>query len=265
MRIDSIFADLKKSGGKALMPFIAAGDPDLALTAGLMRAFHESGCQLCELGFPYSDPIADGPTIQAAFTRSLAGGVTAERIFDQLRGETPQLPTVAMLSFAIVHRIGIDTFVGRLADAGMDGLIVPDLPAEESEALCACCDRQRISHIQLITPTTRTDRIKRIVNATSGFIYYVSVAGVTGQRQDLPVEIADNLAALREVTDLPICVGFGISEPSQVRQLAPHCDGVIVGSAIVRRIESGLQAGKSQIEIANDVKTFCGELRVALS
>jgi tryptophan synthase alpha chain len=262
--IEQLFSDLRTDGRRALMPFLAAGDPNLEFTQMLLGAFEEEGCHLCELGFPYSDPIADGPTIQAAFTRALANGVSVEQIFQALKSTSARPPTVAMLSYAIVHRWGLAQFVGQAAEAGFAGLIVPDLPIEESQELGSICRARNLSLIQLVTPTTNRERAKRIVEAASGFIYYVSVAGVTGQRTDLPPEIVDNLASLKELTDLPICVGFGISSPAHVRSLAPHCDGLIVGSAIVRRIEQGLATQRSAAEIVTEIRAFCRELLEAM-
>lgn len=262
--IDQLFADLRAAGRKALLPFLAAGDPDLAFTSRLLREFHAVGCHLCELGFPYSDPIADGPTIQAAFTRALARGLRVEEIFQMLATTAPRPPAVAMLSYAIIHRRGIDRFVAEAAAAGFAGLIVPDLPADESHQLRRVCQARQLSLIQLIAPTTSLERAKRIIEAASGFIYYISVAGVTGQRSELPPEIAENLARLRQLTDLPICVGFGISQPEHVRALIPHCDGLIVGSAIVRRIEQGVAAQRKPEEIVADISRFCRDLLQAL-
>jgi tryptophan synthase alpha chain len=259
-RLENVFAELRKRNQRAVMPFIAAGDPNLETTAKLIEVFHDSGCALCELGFPYSDPIADGPTIQAAFTRALNQGVKVDEIFRNLKPSFQALPSVAMLSYAIVHRKGTEAFVTTAADAGMAGLIVPDLPAEEARGLAAECQKRNLSLIQLVTPTTKPERMKRILELASGFVYFVSVAGVTGQRSTLPADLVDNLVRVRELTSLPVCVGFGVSEPEHVAQLGPHCDGVIVGSAIVRRIEEGIASGKKGDQIAEDVGRFCRQL-----
>ncbi|MEZ6094038.1 MAG: tryptophan synthase subunit alpha [Pirellulaceae bacterium] len=260
MSLEQLFQQLRSTGKKALMPFIAAGDPDWSMTERLLEEFAGVGCSMCELGFPYSDPIADGPTIQAAFTRALQNGIKVQSIFSALKQKQSPLPTVAMLSYSIVHRLGVSYFTDEASSAGFQGLIVPDLPWEEADDLKAACDRNGLALIPLITPTTSDDRAKDIVQRASGFIYYVSVTGVTGQRQDLPPAIIDNLGRLRELTSLPICVGFGISEPEHIRALAPYCDGMIVGSAIVRRIESGLNEGKSQEVIAQEIGGFCKTL-----
>lgn len=220
------------------MPFVTAGDPNLQITSELIQAFDQLGCHLCEVGVPYSDPIADGPVIQASYTRALNNKITLDSILEMLgqTNQSIQLPTVTMLSYAIVYRHGVEAYVERLAEKGISGLIVPDLPVEEAGALSKICRQHDCSLIQLVTPTTTRDRARKIIETSSGFIYYVSVTGITGERTSLPPDIIENVSWLREQGDLPVCIGFGISEPSHVEQLAPHADGLIVGSAIVRRI-----------------------------
>lgn len=273
--IDQLFQKLRQSGQKALMPFLTAGDPALLLTPVLLDLFAQHGCHLCELGFPYSDPIADGPTIQASFTRALGQGIRTQQIFETVRhwreqrsnggaanGEPqPTLPVVAMLSYAIVFRQGIVPFVTQAANAGFSGLIVPDLPSEECDELHQACRAAGISLIQLITPTTDRQRIPEILARASGFIYYVSVAGVTGTRSELPTNLIENLAWLKQQTSLPICVGFGISGPEQVRAIAPYADGLIVGSAIVKRIEQAWQTAPGDLKnLQRTVGNFIEEL-----
>ncbi len=236
--IDALFHDLRKTGRKAFMPFVTAGDPDLEFTADLVRLLVERGSSMCEVGIPYSDPIADGPVIQASYTRALEKKIKLAEILDVLRGLTPRLsaPVVTMLSYAIVYRHGLEAYVREAKGAGVAGAIVPDLPVEESDALAEICRREDFSLIQLVTPTTPLDRALRIARRTTGFIYYVSVTGITGERDRLPQELLENVARLRQETDLPICIGFGISRPEHVRMLSPVADGLIVGSAIVRRV-----------------------------
>lgn len=220
------------------MPFITAGDPDLQFTAELLKELAARGAAMCEVGVPYSDPIADGPVIQASYTRALARGVTLEQILRTLGTATGaiEMPAVAMISYAIIYRRGIEAFCDAAIEAGLAGLIVPDLPLEESQALAGPCGERDLSLIQLVTPTTPRDRALRICETSTGFVYYVSVAGITGERTHLPAELADNVSWLRDQTELPICIGFGISQPEHVRLLAPVADGLIVGSAIVRRM-----------------------------
>jgi tryptophan synthase alpha chain len=243
-RIDALFTRLRSEGRRALMPFITAGDPDLPTTAALITEMVSRGASMVEVGIPYSDPIADGPVIAASYHRALVSGVKLDHIFQTLRtlrvetagGPVGLAPLVTMVSYAIVHRHGVDRFLGAAVEAGVDGLIVPDLPVEESAALLRQATGRELKLIQLVTPTTPRDRAVQIARTTTGFLYYVSVAGITGERKELPPELTDNVAWLRTQTDLPICIGFGISSPAHVRTLAPVADGLIVGSALVRRL-----------------------------
>jgi tryptophan synthase alpha chain len=262
--IDEVFSQLRSNGRKALMPFVTAGDPDLDFTRDLLCRLVARGSALCELGIPYSDPVADGPVIQASYTRALNQKIKLDAIFAMLGGLTPQLaaPVVTMVSYAIVYRRGLENYVTAAKAAGVAGAIVPDLPVEEAGALAEICRRHDFSLIQLITPTTTPERALRIAAQTTGFIYYVSVTGITGERTELPPELIDNVAWLRGQTPLPICIGFGISRPEHVRMLAPVADGLIVGSAIVRRIAD--TAGKSRQEVLTEIGNYAGELIAAL-
>lgn len=236
--IDELFRRLRKAGRPALVTFVPAGDPDLRFTEELLLRFSKLGVSLCELGIPYSDPIADGPVIQAAYTRALAKGITVDDVFrlvDQIAGRV-SFPIAFMTSYAIVFRRGLEDFVRACAQKGVAGLIVPDLPVEEAGPLAEVCRAFDLSLIPLVTPTTPAERARRIAALASGFIYYVSVTGITGERDRLPDELVDKVTWLKSQTDLPICIGFGISRPEHVAALASVADGVIVGSAIVRRI-----------------------------
>jgi tryptophan synthase alpha chain len=237
-KIDELFQSLRAKRRKALMPFITAGDPDLDFTAALLGELVARGADMCELGVPYSDPIADGPVIQASYTRALARHVKLAQILAMVRGTRDRLtaPIVTMVSYAIVLRHGPERYVADVQAAGIAGAIVPDLPAEESKPLAEICRAADFSLIQLVAPTTPRERALRIAATSSGFLYYVSVTGITGERASLPQELIDNVSWLREQTQLPICIGFGISQPEHVRALAPVADGLIVGSAIVRRM-----------------------------
>lgn len=246
--IDQLFAELRAKKQKAFMPFVTAGDPDLAFTTALIEELAARGCHLCEVGFPYSDPIADGPVIQASYTRALDRKIKVDEILNALatlKGKVA-MPRVAMISYAIIYRHGCERFAEEARAAGVSGLIVPDLPVDESQRMAECCRAADLSLIQLITPTTTRERAVKIAAATTGFIYYVSVAGITGERQALPAELLDQLAWLRQQTDLPICVGFGISRPEHIRLLAPVADGYIVGSAIVRRAAEAEQGSRAE-------------------
>ena len=269
-RIDSLFARLKSENRTALMPFLTAGDPDLATTASIVQDLSDHGlADMFEIGIPYSDPIADGPVIAASYNRALVKGIHVDQILSQLKAlrsgpKAVTAPFVTMLSFAIVHRIGVDTYLDQAVAAGVDGLIVPDLPVEEAAGLFEKATSRGLKLIQLITPTTPRDRALAIAKSTTGFIYYVSVAGITGERRELPPDLADNVAWLRSQTDLPICIGFGISEPKHVRMLSPVADGLIVGSAIVRRVDSATQAGKGQADVVTSVRDYLASLRGAI-
>lgn len=263
--IDRLFHDLRSQGRKALMPFVTAGDPDLAFTADVLRELAGRGCQLCELGIPYSDPIADGPVIQESYTRALAKHVKLAGIFETIGRLTPQIsmPVVSMVSYAIIYRHGLQAYVRDAKAAGFAGAIVPDLPVDESEELSEICRREDFSLILLVTPTTLRERAVRIARRSTGFLYYVSVTGITGERRELPPELLDNVAWLKTQTELPICIGFGISRPEHVRAVAPVADGVIVGSAFVRRLAEA--DTRPRQEVLREVGDFAAELLAALT
>ncbi len=221
------------------MPFITAGDPDLATTQKVLLELAARGVDLIEIGFPYSDPIADGPVIQASYTRALAGHLRVNDIFAAVKtlraSKSVALPPlVAMVAYAIIFRVGSEKFVRDARDAGFAGLIVPDLPADEAAELAALSRANGLDLIQLIAPTTTPARTKKILETASGFIYCISIAGITGVREQLPAELLDQLRGLKTQTQLPLAVGFGISRPEQVDSLRGLADGVIVGSALVR-------------------------------
>ena len=250
--IDSLFQRLRLHERKAFIPFLTAGDPDLETTASLAHEVACRGASLIEIGFPYSDPIADGAVIQASYTRALAKGVKIDQIFGlirRLRQEGPfkdgSVPLVAMVSYSLVHHRGPEKFVAQAMEAGLAGAIVPDLPVEEADELARLAAARDFKLIQLVTPTTPRERATRIAKTSTGFLYCVSVVGITGERKDLPPELLDQLRWLRTQTELPLCVGFGVSKPEHVRMLKPAVDGVIVGSAIVRRLE---QAGGKPVD-----------------
>ncbi len=262
--IPDLFKQLRSTGRKALMPFITAGDPDLDFTAALLKEFISRGCHLCELGIPYSDPIADGPVIQASYTRALEHKIKLADIFSTGAGVLPKLgaPVVTMVSYAIIYRHRLEKYVADARAAGFAGAIVPDLPVEESGKLAKICRAADLSLVQLVTPTTPRDRALRIAEASSGFLYYVSVAGITGERGQLPPELVENVNWLRLQTPLPICIGFGISRPEHVHALAPVADGLIIGSAIVRRVAAA--AEKPRAEVLADVGAYVSQMLAAL-
>lgn len=262
-RIDQLFADLRRQKRKAFMPFVTAGDPDLEFTADVIRELDRRGCSLCEVGIPYSDPIADGPVIQASYTRALAKKVKLDGIFAMLRrvSKDVKMPLVTMVSYAIIYRHGLAKYVADAKAAGVAGAIVPDLLVEEADELAAICKAADFNLIQLVTPTTPRERAVRIAKASTGFLYYVSVTGITGERTELPPSLIDNVAWLRTQTDLPICIGFGISRPEHVKLLAPVADGLIVGSAIVRRVAEA--ATGSRPAVLKDVGEYAAILLAA--
>ena len=262
--IDTLFQELRQAGKKAFIPFVTAGDPDLDFTAAALRELDARGAALCELGIPYSDPIADGPVIQASYTRALERRVRMSEIFEMAKQVSSQMsaPLVTMVSYAIIHRFGSERYVEKAQAAGIAGAIVPDLLVDEAHDLAKICAHQDFSLVQLVTPTTPRDRALRIADTSTGFIYVVSITGITGEHNQLPAELVDNVAWLREQTDLPVCIGFGISRPDQVTQLAPVADGLIVGSAIVRRI--GELASKPREAVIDEIGTYAANLISAL-
>ena len=269
-RIDALFARLRSEGRRALMPFITAGDPDLVTTAALIRAMVDRGAHIVEVGIPYSDPIADGPVISASYHRALTNGVKVSQIFQMLRtlrAETSedklgQTPLVTMVSYSIIHRTGVDAYLSQAGESGVDGLIVPDLPVEEAASLLKVVTARGLKLIQLVTPTTPRDRALKIAETTTGFLYYVSVAGITGERRSLPPDLVANVGWLRAQTGLPICIGFGISTADHVRELAPVADGLIVGSALVRRLAEASEMPRE--ELVEKIAGMVEELATAL-
>ncbi|HEX5442493.1 MAG TPA: tryptophan synthase subunit alpha [Pirellulales bacterium] len=262
--IDQLFQRLKAQRQKALMPFITAGDPDLDFTAEVLAELVRRGAHLCEVGIPYSDPIADGPVIQASYTRALARRIKLAEIFQMLGRTCPRLaaPLVTMVSYAIIHRHGLARYVDEAQAAGLAGAIVPDLLVEESAELAGICRAADFSLIQLVTPTTPRERALRIAENSTGFLYYVSVTGITGERTALPQQLLDSVSWLREQTATPICIGFGISQPDHVRLLSPVADGLIVGSAIVRRIATA--ENRPRAEVLREVGEYVAALLSAL-
>lgn len=239
--IDACFADLKRQNRKAFMPFLTAGDPDLDFTAEALKKIASCGADLIEVGFPFSDPIADGPVIQASYTRALDRHLKLDSIFEAIKGVTSspgwKTPLVGMVSYSIIHRRGPERFVREAKSAGLSGCVLPDLPGEEAEPFVALAKTHDFKTILLVTPTTPRQRAEKIVKLCSGFLYCVSLVGITGERAAIPAALRAQLDGLRQMTSLPLCVGFGVSKPEQVRELKQYADGVIVGSALVRHLE----------------------------
>jgi len=236
-RIDRIFTVLRAEGRTALMPFVTAGYPSLEATAAALPAIGEAGASIVEVGFPFSDPIADGPVIAASMHEALVRGATADDVFrvvSDVRAST-DLGLVAMVSQSIVERIGVETFVGKAADAGFDGLIVPDADLDTAPALREAATGRDMTFTMLIAPTSTPARLEAIARACTGFVYLLARVGITGERDDAP-DIADRVAAIRRVSDLPVAVGFGISNRAHVEAVTRAADAAIVGSALVRRM-----------------------------
>jgi tryptophan synthase alpha chain len=263
-RITNVFAARTRAGQLAFIPFVTAGDPDLAFTQRLIRELAAAGADLIEVGFPYSDPIADGPVIQSSYTRALNKHVKIAEIFSAVKVLKDEIatPLLAMVSYAIIFRSGAEGFVQKASDSGFAGLIVPDLPGDEAAELAALTQRAGLALVQLVAPTTPPERLARIVQHASGFVYCIAVAGTTGVREALPSELAGMLQQLRKQTTLPLAVGFGIGRPEQVRQLKGLADGAIVGSALVRCFE-GASERTSRDSATQRVRELAGSLSEA--
>jgi tryptophan synthase alpha chain len=259
-RIQRAFQSLRQRQQIALMPFVPAGYPDLAATAAVLPAIEAAGASLIEIGIPFSDPIADGPTIQAAFTEALAKKLKVADIFATVAQVRPRvsIPLVAMVSYSIVFRYGLGRFLSEMKAAGFDGLILPDLPPPEAQRVCDTVRAAGIDTILLVAPSTTSERRREIARLSSGFVYYLSVAGITGERDRLPADLEANVRELKSLTDRPVCVGFGIHKAEQAAQLAKVADGAIVGSAIVTRMKQ--HAGEGAEGIAKVVGDYCREL-----
>ncbi|MBI5726161.1 MAG: tryptophan synthase subunit alpha [Planctomycetes bacterium] len=262
-RLAEVFKQATASGRKTLVPFITAGYPDAATTGALLTELERIGVRVCELGVPFSDPIADGPVIQASYTDALASGFKTGQAFEiarRYRNRGGRMALVMMVSYSLVFKQGPGKFLARAAGAGFDGLIVPDLPLEEAGRFEAMAARAGLANVMLIAPTSPLARRIRIAGHSRGFIYYMSVAGITGERVSLPKTTIRAVAELRRKIRLPVCLGFGISSPRTVRLACSAADGAIVGSAIVRRIADCVQSGASGKKLVASVGRFVGGL-----
>jgi tryptophan synthase alpha chain len=260
-RIEAKFAELKGRGETALVTFVTAGDPDLAATEEIVLQLERSGCDLIELGVPFSDPMADGPTIQLSSERALASGTTLPGILDlvsRLRTRT-QVPIVLMGYFNPIFIYGAERFAVDAAAAGVDGLLVVDLPPEEAAELKGATDQAGLDLIFLLTPTSDSSRVEAVSRLGRGFIYYVSVAGVTGARSAVADTLAARVTSVRSELNLPLVVGFGISDPSQAAQVAKVADGVVVGSALVKYFERYQGA-----ELLQELGAFVADLKAGV-
>ncbi|MEM9415487.1 MAG: tryptophan synthase subunit alpha [Planctomycetota bacterium] len=251
-RIDQIFSDLRARGGKALMPFVTAGDGGLETTGQVLAAMQAGGASICEVGIPFSDPVADGPVIQASMMRALEAGTTVEQVFEKIASLRSSLSVglVAMVSYSIVYRLGLERFVSEAKAAGFDGFIFPDLPLGEAGDARAAAREAGLILSMLVAPTTPIERAKEIAAASSGFVYVVARSGVTGERAALAEDLPGRLAALRTVTDAPLAVGFGVSSAQQVGQIVQTADAAIVASALIRRMQEVVEQGGDPVQEA---------------
>ena len=241
-RIDARFAELKASGKKAFVAYVMAGDPDYAASLEIVKSLPGAGVDIIELGLPFTDPMADGPTIQLAGQRALEDGQTLGRTLDlaaEFRKEDSETPIVLMGYYNPIHSRGTDAFLADAKAAGIDGLIVVDLPPEEDEELCIPARAAGIDFIRLATPTTDDKRLPKVLMNTSGFVYYVSITGITGAADAVATDVGPDVERIKAATDLPVVVGFGIKTPEASERIASVADGVVVGSAIVAKIGEG--------------------------
>ena len=242
-RIDTTFSRLKAEGKKAFVAYIMGGDPDEAKSLAVMKGLPAAGVDIIELGMPFTDPMADGPTIQLAGQRALEGGMTMEKVLAMVRAfrlEDMQTPIVLMGYYNPIYSRGVVRFLADAKSAGIDGLIIVDLPPEEDDELCIPAQAAGLNFIRLATPTTDAKRLPKVLQNTSGFVYYVSVTGITGAAAAVATDVAPEVARIKRSTHLPVIVGFGITTPEAARSIASVADGCVVGSAIVKNIGAGM-------------------------
>jgi tryptophan synthase alpha chain len=262
-RIASRFEELKKDGRAAFVPFITAGDPDAETTFALLQELPAAGADLIELGVPFSDPMADGPAVQASSQRAIKAGMTLTKVLElvkRFRKSDAQTPIVLMGYYNPIHAYGTARFAKDAAVAGVDGLITVDLPPEEDEVLRAPASVQGLDIVRLATPTSTDARLDTIVDGASGFLYYVSIAGVTGTKTYSEDDVRAAVARVKAKAALPVAVGFGIKTPEQARAIAGLADAAVVGSAIVTKIAESSDAGADRERLVKDVLKFCGSL-----
>lgn len=261
-RIGDKFAALKTKGEKALIAYITAGDPTLEKTGEICLALAAAGVDILEIGVPFSDPTADGPVIQAAAQRALKNGVTLDKVLGMIK-RTRMLSDIPVVLFGYYNPIfsyGVGKFAQSAKDAGVDGILVVDLPLEEAHELRRYTDPAGIDFISLIAPTTDDERIKKVVSQAQGFLYYISVTGVTGTKKPQIADIKKDVARIRRFSNLPVAVGFGISTPRQAGEIAAHADGVVVGSAFVRLIDENREGD----DLVSLVAGYAAEIKKSL-
>ncbi len=259
-RIDAMFKELREKREAAFIPFLTAGDPSLDVTKELIVEFDRRGADMIELGVPYSDPIADGPVIQSSYYRALSKGVKLSEILNLVKDVRKQseIPIVSMISQSILFKNGCDNFVKNAIDAGIDGATIPDLPVEEAEDIIQTGNREGFRIACFVAPTTTDKRTDLIVKKSKGFLYYISVVGITGSKKEFNDSIIKNIQNIKKKTDLPVALGFGISTTDQAKMAGKVADGVIVGSAIVKEIEKC--SNKDSRVLVDEVGKFVGDL-----
>ena len=262
-RIKRKFSELRTKGEKALICFLTAGDPNLEKTKQIIFGLEAAGVDCLELGVPFSDPTADGPIIQAASQRALKNGATLAGILDMIAAlrKSSEIPIVLFGYYNPILRYGTERFAVRAKQAGVDGILVVDLPPEEATELRQYTDPQGIDFISLIAPTTSTERVKKIASHATGFLYYISITGVTGTAKPQIEEVKKDVERIRRVTQLPLAIGFGISTPQQAKEMAPHADAIVVGSALVKLIAENSQ----RPDLVAVVSQYAGEMKKAIS
>lgn len=244
-RIDTRFAELAKQGRSAFVTFVMAGDPDPATSLEIIKALPKSGADVIEIGMPFTDPMADGPSIQAAGLRALKAGMTLKKTLELVRGfrkDDNATPIVLMGYYNPIYIYGVDKFLVDAKSAGVDGLIIVDLPPEEDEELCLPAMKAGLNFIRLATPTTDDKRLPAVLSNTSGFVYYVAITGITGAAAADATAVSGAVARIKRHTKLPVCVGFGIRTPENARAIASHANGAVVGTALVDALKSSLDA-----------------------
>ena len=267
-RIEKRYADLKAKGKKALITFITAGDPDLVTSARILAGLPKAGADIIEISVPFSDPMADGPIIQLANLRAFKAGIRLSKVLDmvrEFRKADTETPIVLMGYYNPIYAYGTEKFLKDAKASGVDGLIVVDLPPEEDAELCDPAKKHGLDFIRLVTPTTDAKRLPAVLKSASGFLYYVSIAGITGTAAANSDTVGAAITELRRHTSLPVAIGFGISTPEQAKTMAAKSDGVIVGSAIVSRIAANLDAKcKAKAGLVEDVLGFVSDLAKAV-
>jgi len=262
-RIAAKFTELRKSRRPAFVPFVTAGDPDFETSLAIIQKLPAAGADIIELGIPFSDPMADGPINQASYLRALKSGMTLAKILDlvrRFRKSDDKTPAVLMGAYNPIHAYGTARFARDAAEAGVDGLLIVDLPAEEDDVLRLPAASHGIDMIRFLAPTTDDERLKVVLDGATGYLYYASIAGITGTKSYAESDVRASVMRIRRATNLPCVVGFGIRTPEQAGDIARIADGAVVGSAIVARLEKSAASGMSRADLVLDVLDFCAAL-----